>query len=98
MPGEYLVMYLAGLGATNPTVKSGERSPAAEPLACVVDAVTVTVDGGPSDVIFAGLTPGGVGLYQINFQIPADARAGSLRVVVKQKSVEANIVTVPVVR
>jgi len=47
---------------------------------------------------FAGLTPGGVGLYQINFQIPADAAAGSLRVVVKQKAVEANIVTVPVVR
>ncbi len=69
-PGEYLVMYLVGMGATNPSVSSGAPSPSSAPLATVVLEPTVTVGGQASTVAFAGLTPGFVGLYQVNFQVP----------------------------
>ncbi len=90
-PGEYLVMYLVGLGATNPSVPSGMPAPAPpNPLAKVTNQPTVTVDGLPSNVFFAGLTPGFVGLYQIDFQVPTGIHTGNVVVKVSQNGVDAN--------
>jgi len=88
-PSEYLMMYLVGLGATNPSVASGMPAPSTT-LAKVTNAPTVTVDKLPAKVIFAGLTPGFVGLYQINFQVPAGASSGEVEVDVTQNGVAAN--------
>jgi uncharacterized protein (TIGR03437 family) len=54
------------------------------------------VDGQNAETPFAGLTPGGVGLYQINFVVPSSAKSGNLPVVVTQNGVTANVVTLPV--
>jgi large repetitive protein len=94
-PGEYLVMYAVGLGATNPSVASGVAAPSS-PLAAVTMEPTVTVGSQPSTVLFAGLTPGFVGLYQINFQVPTSATAGELQVTVTQNGVAANPTLLPV--
>jgi uncharacterized protein (TIGR03437 family) len=88
-PGEYLVMYLVGMGATNPAVASGVETPTA-PLSKVVDEPTVTVGSQTSTLLFAGLTPGFVGLYQIDFQVPPGAASGELVVTVTQNGVAAN--------
>jgi uncharacterized protein (TIGR03437 family) len=93
-PDEVILLYLAGLGETNPRVPSGQVSP----LAQVVVPVTVTVDGRPATVHYAGLTPGAIGLYQINVQIPAASPSGELSLVVRQGDLEANTVRVPVQR
>lgn len=74
MPGEYLVIYLGGLGPGNQTVASGNPSPSS-PLDAVPD-VTITVGGQSAPVVFAGLTPGLVGLYQVNFQVPQNLSSG----------------------
>ena len=66
------------------------------PLASVVNAPTVTVGQIPATVQFAGLTPGYVGLYQINFQVPAGLAAGEREVDVTQNSVAANPTMLPV--
>ncbi len=95
-PGEYLVMYLVGMGATNPSVASGAPSPSSAPLATVVLEPTVTVGGQASTVAFAGLTPGFVGLYQVNFQVPSSASSGELQVDVTQNGVAANPTLLPV--
>jgi len=97
-PGEILIMYLVGLGATNPAVKSGTAAPGVEPLARLVNPVTVTVDGETSSVPFAGMTPGAVGLYQIDFTVPTDAKNGNLSVVVTQNGVTSNASTIPVAK
>jgi len=89
-PGEILTMYLAGMGATNPAVASAQPAPSAEPFARVTVQPVVTVDGQPAVISFAGLTPGGVGLYQINFQLPPNARSGNLGVLVTQNGVASN--------
>ncbi len=89
-PGESLVTYLSGMGPTIPPVATGAQSPI-DPPAKVVTQPSMSIDGQPATVLFAGLTPQGIGLYQINFTVPSSARAGDLNVVIKQGSVLANL-------
>jgi uncharacterized protein (TIGR03437 family) len=96
-PGEWITLYLVGMGATDVTVASGQQSPAL-PLANVKNPVAVTIDGAEAQVYFAGLTPGGIGLYQINCKVPDSARLGDLPLIVTQNGVAANSVIVPVAK
>jgi len=94
--GDVVVVYCTGLGATNPAVRSGEAAPAS-PLAHVVTPVTVTIGGQPAAVQYAGLTPGFVGLYQVNVQIPSGVTPGSsVPLVITQDGVPSNTVTLAV--
>jgi uncharacterized protein (TIGR03437 family) len=91
--GDVVVVYCTGLGATNPAVRSGEAAPAS-PLARVVTPVSVSIGGQPAAVQFAGLTPGFVGLYQVNVQIPSGITPGSsVPLVITQDGVPSNTVT-----
>ena len=94
-PGDFLVMYAVGLGATDPSVASGAATPDS-PLHNVTVQPTVTIGSQPATVAFAGLTPGFVGLYQINFQVPTSASSGDLEVDVTQNGVAANPTILPV--
>jgi uncharacterized protein (TIGR03437 family) len=93
-PGETIVMYLVGMGATNPSTPTGQQTTG--PLEPAVVQPTMMVDNQPASVAFAGLTPGGIGLYQINFQVPLGARSGTLNVVVAQGTIAANTTTLVV--
>jgi uncharacterized protein (TIGR03437 family) len=77
-PGEEVVIYATGLGATNPQFADGT---AVNRMNTTVMPVTVTVGGKNATVIYAGLTQGFVGLYQINLIVPAGL-TGSQPVVV----------------
>ena len=80
--GDTVVIYMIGLGPTSPPVNSGEASPT-NPLATVPGGAKVCFGGGGfggtplcTDAQFAGLTPGFVGLYQVNVAIPVGAPTG----------------------
>ena len=73
--GAAIQFYLNGLGAVDNRPASGEVSPS-QPLAMTRVLPVVTVGGRPAQVIFSGLAPGNVGLYQVNVIIPADASTG----------------------
>jgi hypothetical protein len=92
--GEYLVAYLAGMGPTNANPASGAASPV-NPLALPAIAPTLTINGTASPIAFAGLTPGLVGLYQMNFQVPAGMPAGNLTLVVSQGGQASNPTVLP---
>jgi uncharacterized protein (TIGR03437 family) len=69
------VMYALGLGAVTPTLAIGDGTPSA-PYEYAVGPVTVTIGGIPATVLFAGLTPGYVGLYQVNVAMPSGVAPG----------------------
>jgi len=93
--GSGVIVYLVGLGPTVPAVETGVIAPAS-PLAQLNPPPEVTVDGKPARVLFAGLTPGFVGLYQINLVVPADATPGLRELVVRQGGIRGNVTMIPV--
>lgn len=86
--GEYLVAYGINLGPVDNTPSSGMPAPA-QPLAisvapgspengiCRMDDV-VSIGSANAVPQYVGLTPGSVGVYQVNFQVPASAGVGDL--------------------
>jgi uncharacterized protein (TIGR03437 family) len=77
-PGEVLHAYATGLGPTSPAVPYGEAAPGQEPFARLASPLVCT--SGPSrtqvEILFAGLAPGLVGVYQVDWQVPSAAAAG----------------------
>ena len=72
-PGETLILYAWGLGLTQPAVSAGTVSPTQPAVA--VHRFTLIFDYGCGTIqtatpAFIGLTPGQVGLYQVNFKVP----------------------------
>jgi uncharacterized protein (TIGR03437 family) len=68
-PGDTIVLYCVGLGEVTPPVNSGAVV-SASPLSHVTRSVTVLTGGMEANAVFAGLTPGAVGLYQVNVTLP----------------------------
>jgi len=73
--GDAVVIYCTGLGAVNPALVAGSPTPFS-PLSNTVNLVTATIAAQPAKVFFAGLTPGFVGLYQVNATVPAGIAPG----------------------
>ena len=73
--GETLEIYGLGLGATNPMVQAGLRSPASPP-ARALDTPRLQIGGKDAVVVFAGLAPGFAGVYQVNAIVPAGLLPG----------------------
>jgi uncharacterized protein (TIGR03437 family) len=94
-PGENVIAYLAGLGDTTVPVATGGPSPL-NPLAWAGVPPSLTLNGVSVPVQFAGLTPGLVGLYQLNFQVPAAQPDGPVTLVVTQGGFASNTTTLPV--
>ncbi|HYL34697.1 MAG TPA: putative Ig domain-containing protein [Bryobacteraceae bacterium] len=89
-PGEPLIAYLLGMGATDPSVPSGTAAPATDPMAQAVAQPVLTVNGESAPITYAGLSANMVGIYEIDFMVPMDASAGDLPVVITQNGVPAN--------
>ena len=73
--GDVLVMYAAGLGLVDPPVEAGTAAPATV-LTKALNDVTVTIGDKQAAILFAGLTPGFTGLYQVNAMVPEGVTAG----------------------
>lgn len=72
-PGEVVVLYATGLGEVVPPLAAGEIPRAAAPLKRLSEFV-IFLDGlavEASHILYAGVTPGFAGLYQINLRLPA---------------------------
>jgi uncharacterized protein (TIGR03437 family) len=73
--GDHLIIYASGLGLTNPPVDAGSVSPS-NPAAVVLLQPNVSLGGVSCPVTFAGLTPGQIGIYQINVNVPQGVTQG----------------------
>lgn len=95
--GQVITIYAVGLANLAEAIPAGQ----AAPLDRLIPA------GGNSTVLFGeagarpdfiGLTPGGVGLGQVNVRVPANLAAGTYRVQLQQGAERSNVVNLSVVR
>ena len=73
-PGETVAVFLTGLGAVSPPVAAGTLGPV-DPFSTTTLPVAALVDGLDAKIAYSGLAPQLPGLYQLNIEVPADARA-----------------------
>jgi uncharacterized protein (TIGR03437 family) len=82
-PGEIVHFYVSGIGPVSPPVATGYQA-SASPLSSVVQQVQCSMQNYyigsiPMKVLFAGLAPGMVGIYQMDLQVPQQNSVVGLR-------------------
>jgi uncharacterized protein (TIGR03437 family) len=89
--GDTLGIYLTGLGQTTPAMQAGQPAPS-DPLAVTLTQPTVTLGGQALTVLFSGLTPGSVGLNQLNVAVPKTVPTGlAVPLTISQNGVSTTI-------
>ncbi|MGA2723511.1 MAG: hypothetical protein ABSG79_14005 [Bryobacteraceae bacterium] len=82
---DIITIYATGMGLTSPLVTAGMPAPA-NPLPNTVIPATVTLGGVSLSVLYAGLVPGEIGVYQVNASVPFGVPQGmSIPLVVAQE-------------
>lgn len=74
-----LVFYALGLGQTSPAAADGQAAPAGQihSAEVIFGAGALPGSGFYATPVYAGLSPGSVGLYQINVTVPANCPPGN---------------------
>jgi uncharacterized protein (TIGR03437 family) len=95
--GDILTIYCSGLGAVTNSPVSGSVAGSGTDVSTVLAQVSVTIGGQSAPVLFAGLAPGFVGLYQVNVQFPAGVASGSVvPVILTTVNLSSNAATIAV--
>ena len=89
-PGETIVLYTTGLGPLTFDVADGYPPPS-NALAYTVDPFQVLVNSEQCSVLFSGLAPGFVGVYQLNLTLPLDLPFGDLDIQISTPSATSAI-------
>jgi uncharacterized protein (TIGR03437 family) len=72
--GDFISIYATGLGPVSPSLPLGHSAPV-DSLAFLTPKLDVLINSLATEVEFAGLAPGYVGLYQVNAKIPPKTAA-----------------------
>jgi len=76
--GQPIVLYCNALGPVTNQPASGMPSGATpSTISNTQSQPTVTIGGQPATILFSGLTPGSVGLYQVNVTVPSNIGTGN---------------------
>lgn len=95
--GDFLTIYANGLGAVDPAVPDGNAAPSTPPLAATSTEPAVTLGGVPCKVLFSGLVPALVALYQVNVEVPQGVRSGNVPIQISMGGVtSSDLVTIAV--
>src|SRR5579871_2160100 len=95
-PGDGVTIYCTGLGAVVNQPATGAVA-GASPLPQTTVQATASTGGLPATVSYSGLTPGGVGLYQVNATVPAGVSLGNaVPVTISIGGATSNSVTIAV--
>jgi len=95
-PGETITVYMTGLGDVDPPVPDGVAG-SASPRSKAIAATAAYLDGDEIDVLYAGLAPVLIGLYQMDVKIPAVVEAGDAFFDVATPDAYTSQVQIPVV-
>jgi uncharacterized protein (TIGR03437 family) len=91
-----IAIYCTGLGPVVNPPATGAAASATE-LSPTIVPPAVTIGGVPANVLFSGLAPTFVGLYQINVEVPAGVSPGdAVAVAVSMGGAVSNTATVAI--
>jgi len=93
--GTVLQIFATGLGKVDPPVSPGQPA-LADPLSLTVSKPIVRIGGTVAELLFSGLAPGFVGLYQINVRIPPGLASGQQNLQVELNGRQSNVATVAI--
>jgi len=102
-PGEFIAVFLTGLGSVSPQVQDGALGTAAAADVFTGNHLSVYFDDYAAGVFkkakvsYAGLAPGLAGLYQMNVQIP-EGISGDVYLEVATASADVNQVLIPIAK
>jgi uncharacterized protein (TIGR03437 family) len=92
--GNAIEIYMVGLGAVSNPPATGAQ---ARTQSLTLVKPTVTIGGVPATVLYSGLAPTFIGLYQVNVQIPSGVTLGAgVPLVVTMNGAVSNPVTIAV--
>jgi uncharacterized protein (TIGR03437 family) len=94
--GEFVSIFLTGLGNVNNPPPTGAPAPGQPPLSESVLNTTVTIGGIAVKPSFSGLAPLLVGVYQVNVQVPDTVPSGMPQVTVSVGGAVSNTVIMAV--
>jgi uncharacterized protein (TIGR03437 family) len=86
--GSFVIVYMTGGGAVDPTIATGAASPPS-PASYVTAHSSATIGDKPADILFLGMAPYFVGIVQANVKIPS-LSAGDYPVVITIGGAESN--------
>ena len=87
-PGDVVTLWGTGFGPTNPAPPADEAVPAS-PLPNMTTTPTIRVGGITAEYLGGALSPGAVGLYQINVRLPATLPDGDLKLEIEIGGVQS---------
>ena len=94
--GDAIQIYCTGLGGVTNQPATGAAAPT-DRLAQTITTPVVSIGAVPAKVLFSGLAPGYVGLYQVDVLIPAQSKKGTaVPVVISVGGLMSNTVTMAV--
>ena len=96
LAGNFVVVYLIGIGDVTNPVPTGEDAPLAGPISHAVSSFSATVGGVDATVAFLGLTPGSVALAQANILVPDGLPTGDHLVEITVDGVASNALLISV--
>ena len=94
--GSTIVAYLTGTGPVSPAAKDGSPAPTDGTLSNATSVVTAKIGGADATVSFTGLTPGFIGLAQMNIVVPSRLRPEFIRLTVTIDGQTSNSATIAV--
>jgi len=96
--GSALALYVTGTGDVNPAIKTAYSPSSGSTLPVPVLPLSVTVGGVPAFLEFVGITPGLIGVTQVNILVPSSTPLGNQPVIVTvggASSAPVNVVVQP---
>jgi uncharacterized protein (TIGR03437 family) len=93
-PGEAVTIFAEGLGPTTPAVATGALPPGGQ-LTTTNTLPALTVSGNDANVLFAGLSPDFIGVYQLIFVVP-DGSSGQVPLQIQIGQGSSNTAQLPV--
>lgn len=97
--GQEIAFYVTGVGAVSPAISTGAAPAASTALTALpapTQTTTVTIGGIGATIDFIGITPGLVGVTQINVEVPSGIATGAQPVVVKVGGVASATATLTI--